>query len=98
MPKSTESSVDDDPMFDTSDKAIKKATNRKLVQFFERIERLEDEKKGIADDIKDVFAEAKATGYDTKIMRFILKLRKMDPEDRKEWDSLIDVYRDEAGI
>ena len=48
-----------------------------LLQLFERIERLEEEKKGIADDIKEVFSEAKARGYDTKIMRQILRLRKM---------------------
>ena len=50
--------------------------------FIERIERLEEEKKGIADDIRDVYAEAKSTGYDAKIMRQIVRLRKMEPHDR----------------
>jgi len=97
MPKK-QHDVDDDPMFDTSKDAINRATNRRLVLLFEQIERLEEEKKGIADDIKDVFAEAKAVGYDTKIMRFVLKLRKMKPEDRAEWDALIDTYRAEADV
>ena len=51
--------------------------------FIERIERLEEEKKGIADDIRDVYAEAKANGYDTKTMRGIVRLRKMEQQDRK---------------
>lgn len=66
--------------------------------FVERIERLEEEKKGIADDIRDVFAEAKANGYDTKIMREVLKLRKMETHVRQERDALIETYREALGI
>ena len=55
--------------------------------FIERIERLEEEKKGIADDIRDVYAEAKANGYDTKIMRMIVRLRKMETHTRQEQDA-----------
>ena len=58
--------------------------------FIERIERLEEEKKGIADDVKDVYAEAKANGYDTKTMRAIVRLRKMESHARQEADALLE--------
>lgn len=90
--------IDDDPMFDTSPKARKRALDRRLVLLLERIETLTEEKKGIADDIKDVFAEGKAVGYDTKIMRNLLALRKMNPDDRAEFDMLIDTYRAAVGL
>ena len=64
----------------------------------ERVERLEEEKKGIQDDIRDVYAEAKATGYDTKIMKMIVRLRKMKPEDRREMELLLDTYKNALGI
>ena len=60
--------------------------------FIERVERLEEEKKGIAEDIKEVFAEAKAVGFDVKVMRQVLKIRKMDTEARQEMEALLDVY------
>ncbi len=60
-----------------------------LRQFIERIERLEEEKKGIADDIKDVYAEAKSHGFDPKIMRQVIRLRKMEEDARKEQEALI---------
>jgi uncharacterized protein (UPF0335 family) len=66
--------------------------------FIERIERLEEEKKGIADDIRDVYAEAKATGYDTKIMRQIVRLRRMEAHARQEADALLETYRAALGI
>ncbi|WP_037500528.1 DUF2312 domain-containing protein [Sphingomonas jaspsi] len=66
--------------------------------FIERIERLEEEKKGIADDIKDVYAEAKANGYDTSIMKTIVKLRAMEPHKRQEIDALLETYRNALGI
>ncbi len=66
--------------------------------FIERIERLEEEKKGIADDVKDVYAEAKANGYDTKTMRSIVRLRKMEKNARDEMDALLDTYRNALGI
>ena len=74
------------------------AADDRLRLLIERIERLEEEKKGVADDIKDVFAEAKAVGYDPKIMREIIKLRKMKPDDRRERDMLIDTYRSAMGM
>jgi uncharacterized protein (UPF0335 family) len=66
--------------------------------FIERIERLEEEKKGIADDVKDVYAEAKANGYDTKTMRSIVRLRRMEKHARDEMDALLDTYRTALGI
>jgi uncharacterized protein (UPF0335 family) len=64
----------------------------------ERVERLEEEKKGIADDIRDVYAEAKANGYDAKIMRQIVRLRKMQPNDRQEMEALLDTYKAALGL
>jgi uncharacterized protein (UPF0335 family) len=64
----------------------------------ERIERLEEEKKGISDDIKDVYGEAKAVGYDPKIMRTIVRLRRMEKNDRDEMDTLIETYRAALGL
>jgi uncharacterized protein (UPF0335 family) len=64
----------------------------------ERIERLEEEKKGIADDIKDVYMEAKATGYDTKTIRAIVRLRKMESHDRQEAEALLETYKAALGI
>lgn len=64
----------------------------------ERIERLEEEKQGIADDVKETYSEAKARGYDTKIMRQIVRLRKMEAHARQEADMLLDTYRAALGI
>ena len=66
--------------------------------FIERIERLEEEKKGFADDIRDVYAEAKANGYDTKTMRSIVRLRRMEKHARDEMDALLDTYRAALGL
>jgi uncharacterized protein (UPF0335 family) len=66
--------------------------------FIERIERLEEEKKGIADDIRDVFAEAKAMGYDVKTMRAIVRLRRMEKQARQEADALLETYRNALGL
>lgn len=64
----------------------------------ERVERLEEEKKGIADDIRDVYAEAKATGYDVKIMRQIVKLRKLPQHDRQEMEAILQTYLAALGM
>ena len=77
---------------------MKTAHNQRLRLFIERWERLEEEKKGISDDQKDVMQEAKANDYDTKIMRHLIKLRKMETHTRQEWDALVDAYRAELGI
>lgn len=65
----------------------------RLRSLIERIERLEEEKNGIVSDIRDVFAEAKSAGFDVKIMRTVLKLRKMNAADRDEQEVLLDTYR-----
>ena len=65
--------------------------------FIERIERLEEEKKGIADDVKDVYSEAKANGYDPKIMRMVVRLRKMESHTRQEQDAILETYRSAIG-
>ena len=66
--------------------------------FIERIERLEEEKKGIADDIRDVYAEGKAVGYDARIMRQIVRLRKLRPDDRREMEAVLDLYKAALGL
>lgn len=69
-----------------------------LKSFIERIERLEEEKAAIANDVKEVYAEAKGTGFDTKIMRQIIRLRKMEPGDRAEQEELLDIYMRAVGM
>jgi len=64
----------------------------------ERIERLEEEKKGIAEDIKDVYLEAKSRGFDAKIIRQIVRLRAMDPDARREQRYLVDAYASAIGL
>ena len=66
--------------------------------FIERIERLEEEKKGMADDVRDVYAEAKGQGYDVKTMRTIIKLRKMEKNARDEAEYLLDTYKAALGL
>ena len=66
--------------------------------FIERVERLEEEKKGIADDIRDVFAEAKGQGYDVKTMRSIIKLRGMERDARMEQEALLETYKAALGL
>ncbi len=73
-------------------------SDEQLRLFIERIERLEEEKKGIADDIRDVYLEAKSQGDDPKIMRQIVALRKLPPHDRKEMEAILDVYKSALGI
>ena len=69
-----------------------------LRAFIERIERLEEEKKTISDDIKDVYAEAKGTGFDTKAMRTIIRLRKKDQAERQEEEAMLDLYKAALGM
>lgn len=72
------------------------ATQLRLL--IERIETLEEEKKGISDDIKDVYAEAKATGFDTKVMKQLVKLRKMETAARQEAEALLESYKAAIGL
>ena len=71
---------------------------KRLLSFFERIERLEEEKSALGEDIKDVYAEAKSAGFEVKIIRRILKLRKMEVEKRREEDELLDLYMSAIGM
>ena len=69
-----------------------------LKSFIERIERLEEEKKSFADDIRDVFAEAKGSGFDTKVMRQVIRLRKKDKNERQEEEAILDLYLHALGM
>lgn len=70
----------------------------RLKSFIERIERLEEEKSAIADDIKDVYAEAKGTGFDAKTIRKVVSLRKLDVEKRREADDMLELYKSAIGM
>ena len=69
-----------------------------LKAFVERIERLEEEKKAIADDIRDVYGEAKANGFDTKALRTVVRLRKQDINERKEQEAILETYLHALGM
>jgi uncharacterized protein (UPF0335 family) len=69
-----------------------------LKSFIERIERLEEEKAALAADIREVYSEAKGTGFDTKIMRQVVRLRKLDTADRQEQDAILDLYMSALGM
>ena len=72
--------------------------DNRLRLLIERVERLEEEKKGISDDIRDVYAEAKAVGYDAKMMRQVVKLRKLRPDERAEQQAILDAYMATLGM
>jgi uncharacterized protein (UPF0335 family) len=69
-----------------------------LKAFVERVERLEEEKKAIADDVRDVYAEAKANGYDVKALRTVVRLRKQDVNERKEQEAILETYLHALGM
>jgi len=73
------------------------ANDPRLLSFIERVERLELDRKAVADDIREVFAEAKGGGYDVKIMRQIIRLRKMNHADRQEAETLLETYKNAIG-
>ena len=73
-------------------------SDEQLRLFIERIERMEEEKKGVADDIRDTYNEAKSQGYDPRIMRIVVRLRKLAPNERKEIEAVTDVYKSALGI
>ena len=75
-----------------------KSKDSRLKSFIERIERLEEEKNNILADIKEVYSEAKSSGYDPKIMRKVLLIRRMDIDERLEQEALLDTYRNALGI
>ena len=82
----------------SADVATNESSAKRLKSFIERIERLEEEKAGIAADIKEVYAEAKGTGFDSKVMRQVIKLRKMEVESRREQEELLDLYMRALGM
>jgi uncharacterized protein (UPF0335 family) len=96
----TENGVGSESALSTSLSAKTAGTvaSKQLKSFVERIERLEEEKKGIADDIRDVFAEAKGQGFDTKVMRQVIRLRKKDAAERQEEEALLDLYMHALGM
>lgn len=73
-------------------------TNDQLRSIVERIERLEEEKKTVADDIKEVYAEAKGNGFDTKVLRKVIAIRKRDAAERAEEEAILDLYLTALGI
>ena len=77
---------------------VNEADGGKLASYIERIERLEEERKELGADVREIFAEAKGNGFDTKVMRQILRLRKMTPADRAEAEFLRDSYKKLLGI
>lgn len=94
------SAAANDDTFDVSEEDLRagNVAADELRLLIERIERLEEEKKGLADDIKDVYAEAKARGYDPKTMRVIVRLRKMEAHVRQEAEALLDTYKSALGL
>lgn len=76
----------------TADIAETGVAAQELKQFVERVERLEEEKKAISDDIRDVFAEMKGRGFDTKVVRQIIRIRKQDHAERMEMEAILDLY------
>ena len=70
----------------------------RLRSLVERIERLEDERKALGNDIKDIYAEAKSAGFDVKVLRQLMRIRRQEPADVEEQESLLDVYRRALGM
>ena len=85
-------------MEDTSPEQSYRVTADELRQFIERYERLEAEKKDIADQQKEVMAEAKGRGYDTKVMRKVIALRKREPDDIAEEEAVLEMYKSALGM
>ncbi len=74
------------------------SSEEQLRLLIERVERLEEEKKGVSEDIRDVYSEAKAFGFDAKIMREIIRLRKMTKDDRAEMEAILETYKKALGM
>jgi uncharacterized protein (UPF0335 family) len=82
----------------TADTVIDASAKEKLRSYIERIERIEEEKTALSSDIKDIMDLAKSDGFDAKVMRDLLKLRKMDPADRRDRDAVLTVYMHALGM
>jgi len=92
MAQSSAAQIDDE----TQD--IGGVAGKRLKSFLDRVERLEEEKKALADDIKDIYAEAKGIGFDPKTMRKLVRLRKMETEKRREEEELLELYKAAIGL
>lgn len=78
--------------------SVSNVAKEHLTAFIERIEKLEEEKKTISDDIKDVFAEAKGNGYDVKALRAVIRIRKQDKDERLEQEAILETYLHALGM
>lgn len=93
-----ENENDDQQPAEAETRDVGGVAGQRLRSFIERIENLEEEKKALAEDIKEVYAEAKGTGFDAKTIRKIVSLRKMEPEKRNEEEELLDLYKTAIGM
>ncbi|MCI1244200.1 MAG: DUF2312 domain-containing protein [Acetobacter fabarum] len=82
----------------SNDPAVGGIAADRLRSIIERVERLEEERKGLAGDIKDIFTEAKSAGFDVKVLRQIIRLRKQEPSEVEEQETLLDIYRRALGM
>jgi uncharacterized protein (UPF0335 family) len=82
----------------TTEMATESVAQDQLRAFVERIERMEEEKKAIADDIKEIYAEAKGNGFDTKVLRQVIRIRKQDRSERLEQEAILDLYLAALGM
>lgn len=94
----SKTNVTEFPQGEEEEKDVEGIAGKRLRSFVERIERLEEEKAALAEDIKEVYAEAKAVGFDAKTMRKIVSLRKMDVEKRREEAELLELYKAAIGL
>jgi uncharacterized protein (UPF0335 family) len=95
MADTTEDKPTDSPKGDSDVGGIAAERLRSII---ERIERLEEERKALGDDIKDIFSEAKSAGFDVKVIRQVIRLRKQEPADVEEQETLLDLYRRALGM
>ena len=91
-------SPDEDGRTRSTDTSNTGVAGEELKQFIERVERLEEEKKALADDIKDVYAEAKGRGFDTKAIRAVIRLRAKEPHEREEEEAILELYKSAIGM
>ncbi len=88
----------DDAPADTAGSSVGGIAADRLRSIIERVERLEEERKALGSDIKDIFAEAKSAGFDVKVIRQIIRIRKQEPADVEEQETLLDIYRRALGM
>jgi len=98
MATATNAAVKDDQAAEPAQAAAHRFAKDQLKAFIERIERLEEEKKAISDDIRDVYAEAKGNGFDVKALRTVVRLRKQDVDERKEQEAILETYLHALGM